>query len=89
MTSSIGGGRGDIQYLFAEDILGDSPGPFPRHSKQYTDLYSMRCKMQEMRIQAFNKFINEVKSEQFPSEEYEVSVENKVKSELIDYIENN
>ena len=89
VTSSIGGGRGDIQYLFAEDILGDSPGPFPRHSKQYTDLYSMRCKMQEMRILAFNKFIKEVKTEQFPSEEYEVNVEKKVKSELIDYIENN
>ena len=43
--------------------------------------------MQEMRIQAFNNFINEVKSEQFPSEEFEVSVENKVKSELVDYIE--
>ena len=89
VTSSIGGGRGDIQYLFAEDILGDSPGPFPRHSKQYTDLYSMRCKMQEMRILAFNKFIKEVKTEQFPSEEYEVNVEKKVKTELIDYIENN
>ena len=89
VTSSIGGGKGDIQYLFAEDILGDSPGPFPRHSKQYTDLYSMRCKMQEMRVQAFNKFIKEVETEQFPSKEYEVGVDEKVRLELKNYIEKN
>ena len=40
-----------------------------------------------MRVQAFNNFIKEVKSEQFPSEEYEVSVEEEVKSELKNYIE--
>ena len=89
VTSSIGGGKGDIQYLFAEDILGDSPGPFPRHSKQYTDLYRVRCKMQEMRVQAFNTFIKEVETEQFPSKEYEVGVDEKVRLELKNYIEKN
>ena len=35
MTSSIGAGSGgDIQFLFAEDILGNNPPPYPRHSKQ-------------------------------------------------------
>ena len=48
LSCSIGGGRGDIQFLFAEDILGDAPGPFPRHSKQHEDLNGMRVKMQEM-----------------------------------------
>ena len=34
LTSSIGGGSGgDIQFLFAEDILGNNPPPYPRHSK--------------------------------------------------------
>ena len=35
MTSSIGAGSGgDIQFLFAEDVLGNNPPPYPRHSKQ-------------------------------------------------------
>ena len=86
VTCSIGSGQGDIQFLFAEDILGDSPGPFPRHSKQYEDLQSMRVKMQEMRIQAFKAYIQEVNNQNFPSKKFEVSVEDSVKTELIEYI---
>ena len=41
ITSSIEIIRG-YSILFAEDILGDSAGPFPRHSKQYTDLFRSR-----------------------------------------------
>ena len=75
ITMSIGSGNGgDVQLLFAEDILGDAKGPFPRHSKQYCDLYSMNQKMQDMRIQAFREFSKDVKSRKFPSEEYEVNV---------------
>ena len=86
ITSSIGGGKGDIQFLFAEDILGDSAGPFPRHSKQYTDLFSVRETMQSMRVKAFSDFIDDVKNDGFPSEEYEVGVEDSVKSQLQEYI---
>ena len=33
LTSSIGAGSGgDIQFLFAEDVLGNNPTPYPRHS---------------------------------------------------------
>ncbi|GIT53191.1 MAG: hypothetical protein Ct9H300mP16_03510 [Pseudomonadota bacterium] len=47
LTSSIGGGNGgDIQFLFADDILGNNPPPYPRHSKQYCSLFKLksRCK---------------------------------------------
>ena len=89
VTCSIGGGRGDIQFLFAEDILGDAPGPFPRHSKQYEDLYSMRVKMQEMRIKAFKKYIKEVNELKFPSKEFEITVKDNVKNDLLEYISKN
>ena len=47
MTSSIGGGSGgDIQFLFADDILGNNAPPYPRHSKQYRDMYKMKQDMQ-------------------------------------------
>ena len=51
LTSSIGAGSGgDIQFLFAEDILGNNPPPYPRHSKQYKQLYKLKQKMDQERI---------------------------------------
>ena len=79
------------QYLLkivAEDILGDSKGPFPRHSKQYANLHNLRSQMQDIRISAFKEFIKEVKNDKFPSKPYEVNVDESVKKELIKYIEN-
>ena len=61
LTSSIGAGSGgDIQFLFAEDILGNSPPPYPRHSKQYRNLYKMKQKMQKEREEGFREFIDDV-----------------------------
>ncbi len=56
ITMSIGSGSAaDVQLLFAEDILGDSEGPFPRHSKQYCDLHSERKKIEN---KAFEMSLN-------------------------------
>ena len=67
LTSSIGGGAGgDIQFLFAEDILGNNPPPYPRHSKQYRQLYKMKQEMQRERVAGFKEFIDEVRNAQFP-----------------------
>lgn len=85
ITVSIGsGGGGDVQFLFAEDILGDTEGPFPRHSKQYSNLYKIRQKMQKMRVDAFKEYIKEVKTKKFPSSEFEVDIKN----EIIDQFRN-
>ena len=63
LTSSIGGGAGgDIQFLFAEDILGNNPPPYPRHSKQYRQLYKMKQEMQRERVAGFKEFIDEVRN---------------------------
>jgi len=71
LTSSIGaGGGGDIQFLFAEDILGNNAPPYPRHSKQYRNLYKMREAMQAERIAGFKEFIRDVKSGVFPGPEH-------------------
>ena len=75
ITSSIGSGSGgDIQFLFAQDLLGDGKPPFPRHGKQYCDLYAMRQKMQEMRVAAFKEYVAEVQSGAFPGPEHIVDV---------------
>lgn len=71
MTSSIGAGSGgDIQFLFADDILGNGPPPYPRHSKQYRTLYKMFEEIQRERVGGFKDFIDEVKSGDFPAREH-------------------
>ncbi|RTL65219.1 MAG: ketopantoate hydroxymethyltransferase [Hyphomicrobiales bacterium] len=71
LTSSIGGGAGgDIQFLFADDILGNNAPPYPRHSKQYRNLYKMKQDMQRERIAAFQEFVADVRTQQFPKPEH-------------------
>ena len=71
MTSSIGAGSGgDIQFLFAEDILGNNPPPWPRHSKQYRQLYRLQEEMQKERIAGFTEFITDVREQRFPEEKH-------------------
>ena len=71
MTSSIGGGSGgDIQFLFADDILGNNAPPYPRHSKQYRDMYKMKQDMQRERVGGFKDFIEDVRENRFPAAEH-------------------
>ena len=71
LTSSIGGGSGgDIQFLFADDILGNTGAPYPRHSKQYRDMYAMKQRMQEERVAGFREFIEDVQTGAFPAPEH-------------------
>ncbi|MBL8381984.1 MAG: 3-methyl-2-oxobutanoate hydroxymethyltransferase [Burkholderiales bacterium] len=73
LTSSIGaGGGGDIQFLFADDILGNTGPPYPRHTKQYRDMYRMKQEMQAERIAGFREFIADVRSGAFPAPEHVV-----------------
>ena len=71
ITSSIGGGSGgDIQFLFADDILGNNAPPYPRHSKQYRNLFKMRQDMQLERVEGFKEFVAEVQNGKFPEKKH-------------------
>jgi 3-methyl-2-oxobutanoate hydroxymethyltransferase len=71
LTSSIGAGKGgDIQFLFADDILGNNGPPYVRHSKQYRDLYKIKQDMQLERVAGFKEFIDDVKNGNFPKKEH-------------------
>lgn len=73
LTSSIGaGGGGDIQFLFAEDILGNNGPPYPRHAKQYRNLFKMKQAMQAERVAGFKEFIDDVRSGGFPAPQHVV-----------------
>jgi 3-methyl-2-oxobutanoate hydroxymethyltransferase len=58
--------------MFAEDILGNHAPPFPRHTKQYRNLYQMEQAMQAERVAGFKDFISDVKSGLFPGPEHVV-----------------
>ena len=89
LTSSIGGGSGgDIQFLFAEDILGNNPPPYPRHSKQYRSLYKMREAMQAERIAGFKEFIDDVQSGSFPGPEHVIEAPDNLISAFVELADN-
>ncbi len=74
------------QFLFAEDILGNTKGPYPRHSKQYADLYELKQKLQQTRINAFKNYIKDVKDNKFPYKDVTVSANDDVVNALEKYI---
>jgi len=85
LTSSIGAGSGgDIQFLFAEDILGNNGPPYPRHSKQYRNMYKLREAMQAERVAGFKEFIQDVKSGSFPGPEHIVEAPDGLISDFVD-----
>ena len=88
LTSSIGGGAGgDIQFLFAEDILGNNPPPYPRHSKQYRDMYKMKQEMQAERITGFKEFIADVQSGAFPAPEHVIKASDTLVDDFLAAVE--
>ncbi len=90
LTSSIGAGSGgDIQFLFAEDILGNHRPPYPRHSKQYRNLYKMQEAIQAERIAGFRDFIQDVRSDGFPGPEHIIEAPDGLISAFVDHAEKN
>jgi 3-methyl-2-oxobutanoate hydroxymethyltransferase len=67
LVISMGSGHGgDVQYLFACDILGTQCGHIPRHAKVYRNLAAEYDKLQRERIEAFKEFKADVVSGAFP-----------------------
>lgn len=66
---SMGSGPGcDAQYLFSTDLLGTNRGHVPRHAKQYADLKREEDRIQQLRIDAFAAYADEVATGAFPDE---------------------
>lgn len=74
ITVSLGAGAaGDVQYLFACDIVGESEHP-PRHGKSYGNLRALREEMQRQRVKAMSAFVGEATTGAFPTAEQSVSM---------------
>jgi len=72
---SMGAGPGcDVQYLFAEDILGENRGHVPRHSRVYRNFAAEYDRLQAERIAAFAEFIADVDSGAYPQDRHIVQM---------------
>lgn len=72
---SMGAGAGcDAQYLFADDVLGQTRGHVPRHAKTYRDFAAEYDRLQLERITAFREFRNDVESGAYPADRHNVGV---------------
>ena len=83
LTISIGSGsEGDVQFLFAEDILGHSLIETPRHAKMYRNFNKVFQSMQNERISAFKEFKKDVSRNKYPAKKHSISID---KEELIKF----
>ena len=72
---SMGSGSGcDAQYLFAEDVLGQTRGHKPRHAKSYRDFNSEYARLQSERVLAFREFAADVLNRRYPGDEHRVPI---------------
>ena len=89
ITVSLGSGNGaDVDYLFMEDICGDSENP-PRHARAFGDIGTLRRQIEEERVKALKAFRTAASNNEFPSGAETVKVEQCVVDELIEAIEGN
>ena len=76
VTISIGSGiAADAQFLFAEDILGQSEIAFPRHAKKYKNFNKILDDIQKERILAFKQYKKDVQQNKFPTKKHIISID--------------
>ena len=76
VTLSIGAGKkSDVQFLFAEDILGCSSIDTPRHAKSYRNFKKIYADIQKERVSAFKEFKKDVISNTFPQKKNIIGIE--------------
>ncbi|WEX75080.1 3-methyl-2-oxobutanoate hydroxymethyltransferase [Sinorhizobium numidicum] len=72
---SMGAGTGcDGQYLFADDVLGENRGHYPRHAKVYRNFAAEFDRLQQERIAAFREYAEDVRSGAYPEKAHMVGI---------------
>ena len=65
----------DAQYLFAEDVLGQNRGHYPRHAKVYRNFAAEFDRLQQERIAAFREYVEDVRTGAYPQRMHQVGIE--------------
>jgi 3-methyl-2-oxobutanoate hydroxymethyltransferase len=86
LISMGGGAKGHAQYLFTDDVLGQTTGKVPRHAKVYADFRAEYAALQEKRIAAMRAFADDVHGGAYPSSDYVVSAKDEVVAEFREWL---
>ncbi len=74
ITVSLGSGAGvDVDYLFMEDICGDSENP-PRHARAFGNMRLIREQLRQERVSALTAFRKAAESGEFPGKAESVAI---------------
>jgi 3-methyl-2-oxobutanoate hydroxymethyltransferase len=85
---SMGAGAGcHAQYLFSDDVLGQTRGHVPRHAKSYDNFRVELEKLQNARVKACQPFKAEIVSGVYPGPERKVPVKPSVLSEFRNWLQ--
>ena len=68
----------DTLYLFSCDVLGTNTGHYPRHSKRYANLAAEENRLQALRVDAFRKFSDDVRTGGYPERRHEIQADTAV-----------
>ena len=80
------GAAGHAQYLFADDVLGQTEGHVPRHAKAYADFRAERERLQGLRIAAMRAFAEEVRGGAYPAAGHVVTARAEVAESFRDWL---
>ena len=87
ITVSLGSGQGgDVDYLFMEDMVGDTAQP-PRHARAFGRLRALREEMEAERVRALTAFKQAVAAAEFPGPEQSIFVGDDVVDAFIEQLD--
>ena len=69
------GPHADAQYLFSEDVLGNTQGHRPRHAKSYRNFAAEYARLQQERVAAYREFVGDVNSHAYPARQHVVPID--------------
>lgn len=87
LISMGAGAAGHAQYLFTDDVLGQTKGRVPRHAKVYADFAAEHARLQEMRVAAMKHFADDVHSGAYPAPQYLVDSDADVVVQFRDWLD--
>jgi 3-methyl-2-oxobutanoate hydroxymethyltransferase len=85
---SMGAGpAGHAQYLFSDDVLGQTRGKIPRHAKTYANLAAEEARLQTLRVDAMTLYATEVHQGTYPAPQHMVDCDGQVVESFRDWLD--
>ena len=81
------GNQCDGQFLFANDVLGETEGKIPRHAKTYRDFRSEYARLQQERVAAFSEYRADIDSGAYPTAAHEVKIAEEEHARFLEFLD--